>query len=78
MSWSIDPAAPQRIEPTMKITIPARKIFLRPYMSAKRPQSGMVAISEEQVRGEHPRVVVEAVQVADHRRHRGGDDGAVE
>ena len=28
-----------------KITIPARKIFLRPYMSAKRPQSGMVAIS---------------------------------
>ncbi len=32
----------------------------------------------EQVRGEHPGVVVEAVQVADDGRHRGGDDGAVE
>ena len=29
----------------MKITMPVRKIFLRPYMSAKRPQSGIVAIS---------------------------------
>ena len=45
MSWIIEPDAPQRIEPSMKIAMPVRKIFLRPYMSAKRPQSGMVAIS---------------------------------
>ena len=32
----------------------------------------------EQIGGEHPGVVVDAVQVADHRRHRGGDDRAVE
>ena len=39
------PDAPQRTEPMMKIIMPARKIFLRPYMSANRPQSGIVAIS---------------------------------
>ena len=45
MSWIIEPEAPQRTEPMTKIVIPARKIFLRPYMSANRPQSGIVAIS---------------------------------
>ena len=45
MSWIIDPDAPQSTEPMRKIAMPVRKIFLRPYMSANRPQSGIVAIS---------------------------------
>jgi hypothetical protein len=45
MSSTIEPAEPQSTEPTRKMINPARKIRLRPYMSAKRPQRGMVAIS---------------------------------
>ncbi len=38
-------AMPESAEPTRKMTMPARKMRLRPNMSASRPHSGMVAIS---------------------------------
>ena len=41
----IEVAIPENAEPTRKIAMPTRKIFLRPYMSARRPHSGIVAIS---------------------------------
>ena len=45
MSSPIEVEAPQSAEPTRKMIMPSRKIRLRPYMSASRPQSGIDAIS---------------------------------
>ena len=45
MSWIIELDAPQKAEPTRKMTMPSRKMRLRPYMSASRPHSGIDAIS---------------------------------
>ena len=44
-SWSIVVDRPHSTDAPRNSTMPMRKIFLRPYMSARRPHNGMLAIS---------------------------------